>query len=113
MSSHTTEGSSQAHYSITRGQQRRDPNFISCLNSDGDVSKWKETGPTVDSTGSTCYWKTDDPETQLLSDKWKRTLGKTAAKLLGLSDGLPYPLLSYSSQSHSSHLISPFPSNRF
>ncbi|PLW04526.1 hypothetical protein PCANC_28793 [Puccinia coronata f. sp. avenae] len=86
MSSHTTEGSSQAHYSITRGQQRRDPNFISCLNSDGDVSKWKETGPTVDSTGSTCYWKTDDPETQLLSDKWKRTLGKTAAKLLGLSD---------------------------
>ncbi|KNZ48183.1 hypothetical protein VP01_584g2 [Puccinia sorghi] len=87
MSTHNTnQGSSQTHYSVIRGNHRREPNLISCLNSDGESSKWKETGPTIDSTGATCYWKTDDPETQLLADKWKRTLGKTAAKLLGLSD---------------------------
>ncbi|POW10718.1 hypothetical protein PSTT_05874 [Puccinia striiformis] len=82
----STEGSSHAHYSVTRGQHRRDPNFISCLNSDGDSSKWKTTGLAIDSTGATCYWKTDDPECEALAEKWKKTCGKTVAKLLGLAD---------------------------
>jgi len=86
MSAHTNQGSSQTHYSVVRGTHRREPNIITCLNSDGESSKWKETGPTIDSTGATCYWKTDDLETALLAEKWKKTLGKTAAKLLGLSD---------------------------
>ncbi|KAA1086187.1 hypothetical protein PGTUg99_018475 [Puccinia graminis f. sp. tritici] len=86
MSSHTNEGSSQTHYTIIRGAHRRDPNYINCLNSDGDSSKWRETGPSVDSTGSTCYWKADDSECRLLAEKWKKTLGKTAAKLLGLAE---------------------------
>ncbi|OAV89872.1 hypothetical protein PTTG_06167 [Puccinia triticina 1-1 BBBD Race 1] len=86
MSSQTNQGASQAHYTIIRGTHRRDPNFINCLNSDGDPSKWRETGPTIDSTGATCYWKADDSECQALTERWKKTCGKTAAKLLGLTE---------------------------
>lgn len=86
MASDTTSEPSTVYHSVARGAHRRDPNLITCKNSDGDSSKWRETGPTLDSTGATCYWKADDPVCQSLSEKWKKTLGKTAAKLLGLSE---------------------------
>ncbi|CAH7690102.1 hypothetical protein PPACK8108_LOCUS25344 [Phakopsora pachyrhizi] len=82
-----TDPQSPARYKAVRSSNRKGPHFITCLNSDAVSSRWREVGPTVDGTGSVCYWITDDDATEAHLNRWKRTLGNALAKLLGISEG--------------------------
>lgn len=74
-------------YTVTRHASRKGPHFIHCLRTDGLQSKLRDVGAVTDSTGATCYWRSDDEATNNLVEKWKKTLGKTLAKHLKLIDG--------------------------
>lgn len=77
----------QPGYKVEKSTNRRGPHYITCLRTDANASKLREDGPTTDSTGATCYWRSNDEQTKSVVEKWKKTVGKMLAKLLGLADG--------------------------
>ncbi|KAG0148599.1 hypothetical protein CROQUDRAFT_654686 [Cronartium quercuum f. sp. fusiforme G11] len=71
---------------VTKSSNRKGPHLITCLRTDAMLSKLRDVGPIIDSTGAECYWKTNDPETRALEVKWKKSVGKSLARLLKLTE---------------------------